>query len=203
MVADASVNIETTGTRLVYENRWMRVREDTIRRRDGSIGIYGVVEKTDFVVIVPVEDDGRPHLVEQYRYPVTGRYWELPQGSWEQEPRAEPMEMARGELREETGLEAHDLCRPPVLKPAAMLIRDSTSSLPPVYRTVRQTGAHEEQDLVTQDFALSEVERMIRDGEIKDATTVAAGPIATKGLAVGPLDRPLASRHACFRSRAC
>src|SRR5215831_20761418 len=106
MAADESVNIETTSTRLVYENRWMRVREDTIRRRDGSIGIYGVVEKPDFVVIVPLEDDGRVHLVEQYRYPVKGRYWELPQGSWEQAPRAEPLEMARGELREETGLEA-------------------------------------------------------------------------------------------------
>ncbi len=106
MAADESVNIETTSTRLVYENRWMRVREDTIRRRDGSIGIYGVVEKPDFVVIVPVEDDGRVHLVEQYRYPVKGRYWELPQGSWEQEPGADPMEMARGELREETGLDA-------------------------------------------------------------------------------------------------
>ena len=35
-----------------------------------------------------------------------GRYWELPQGSWEEAPRAEPLEMARGELREETGLEA-------------------------------------------------------------------------------------------------
>ena len=55
----------------------MRVREDTIRRRDGSTGIYGVVAKPDFVVIVPVEDDGRVHLVEQYRYPVKGRYWEL------------------------------------------------------------------------------------------------------------------------------
>jgi len=106
MTADESANIETTSTRLVYENRWMRVREDTIRRRDGSTGIYGVVEKPDFVVIVPVEDDGRVHLVEQYRYPVKGRYWELPQGSWEQAQGAEPLEMARGELREETGLEA-------------------------------------------------------------------------------------------------
>lgn len=74
MAADERVNIETTSTRLVYENRWMRVREDTIRCRDGSSGIYGVVEKPDFVVIVPVEDDGRLHLVEQYRYPVKGRY---------------------------------------------------------------------------------------------------------------------------------
>jgi hypothetical protein len=40
------------------------------------------------VVIVPVDDDGRLHLVEQYRYPVKGRYWELPKapGSRHQEP---------------------------------------------------------------------------------------------------------------------
>jgi ADP-ribose pyrophosphatase len=74
MAGDESVNIETTSTRLVCENRWVRVREDTIRRRDGSSGIYGVVEKPDFVVIIPVEDDGRLYLVEQFRYPVKGRY---------------------------------------------------------------------------------------------------------------------------------
>jgi ADP-ribose pyrophosphatase len=44
------------------------------------------------------------------------------------------------------------------------------------------TGS-KEQDLVTRDFALSEVERMVRDGEIKDATTVAAlGLLRLKGL---------------------
>ena len=100
------MEIETTGTRIVYENRWMRVREDTIRRQDGSAGVYGIVEKPDFVVVAPVEDDGRLHLVEQYRYPVKGRYWELPQGSWEETPGADPLEVARGELREETGLVA-------------------------------------------------------------------------------------------------
>jgi ADP-ribose diphosphatase len=72
MAADDSVDIETIGTRIVYENRWMRVREDAIRRRDGSSGIYGVIEKPDFVVIVPVDDDGHLHLVEQFRYPVRG-----------------------------------------------------------------------------------------------------------------------------------
>ena len=45
------------------------------------------------------------------------------------------------------------------------------------------TREHEEQDLVTRDFALLEVERMIRDGEIKDATTVASlGLLRLKGL---------------------
>jgi NAD(P)-dependent dehydrogenase (short-subunit alcohol dehydrogenase family) len=60
--------------------------------------------------------------------------------------------------------------------------------------TIRHANrGYEEQDLVTQDFALSEVERMIRDGEIKDATTVAAlGLLRLKGLAVDPPDQTLA-----------
>jgi ADP-ribose pyrophosphatase len=184
MAADESVNIETTSTRLVYENRWMRLREDTIRRRDGSTGIYGVVEKPDFVVIVPDEDDGRVHLVEQYRYPVRGRYWELPQGSWEQKPGADPMEIARGELREETGLHAAQMTYVGHLFEACGYANQG-------YHIFLATGLRhgdldrerEEQDLVTQDFALLEVERMIRDGEIKDATTVAAfGLSRLKGL---------------------
>jgi ADP-ribose pyrophosphatase len=72
--------IKTKASRIVYENRWMRVREDAVERQDGAPGIYGVVEKADFAVIVPL-DNGFIHLVEQYRYLVKGRYWELPQGS--------------------------------------------------------------------------------------------------------------------------
>ena len=140
MAADKSVNIETTSTRLVYENRWMRVREDTIRRRDGSKGIYGVVEKPDFVVIIPVEDDGRLYLVEQFRYPVKGRYWEFPQGSWEQIEGADPLEMARGELREETGLDAAEMTDVGTSsKLAATPIRASTSSSPPACGTATPT----------------------------------------------------------------
>jgi len=86
MAAGNNVDIETLGTRVVYENRWMRVREDAVRRRDGSEGIYGVVEKPAFVVIVPLEEDGGIHLVQQYRCPVGARYWKFPQGSWEQTP---------------------------------------------------------------------------------------------------------------------
>ena len=60
--------IEQTSTRVVYETPHMRLREDGIRRPDGSAGIYSYVEKPDFALIIPVENDGF-HLVEQYRYP--------------------------------------------------------------------------------------------------------------------------------------
>jgi 8-oxo-dGTP pyrophosphatase MutT (NUDIX family) len=92
-------------SRLVYENPWMRVREDAVVRADGSPGIYGVVEKPDFALVIPVDADGL-WLVEQFRYPVGGRYWEFPQGSWENRPEVDPATLAEAELREETGLRA-------------------------------------------------------------------------------------------------
>ena len=57
----------TLSSRTAYENRWIRVREDRIRRPDGSDGLYGVVERSDFVVVVPWQD-GRLTLVDMPGY---------------------------------------------------------------------------------------------------------------------------------------
>ncbi|MDR3515198.1 MAG: NUDIX hydrolase [Azospirillaceae bacterium] len=177
-------DIETMASRVVYENRWMRVREDAIRRADGSDGIYGVVEKTDFVLIVPLDREGRVHLVEQFRYPVRGRYWEFPQGSWEQQPDAAPHDVARGELREETGLDAAALEEIGYLFPGYGYSNQGC-------RVFLATGLgqgpatleHEEQDLITAAFPVAAVVQMICQGEIKDAATVAAfGLLRLKGL---------------------
>jgi len=98
--------IEQTSTRVVYETPHMRLREDGIRRPDGSAGIYSYVEKPDFALIIPVENDGF-HLVEQYRYPVRMRCWEFPQGTLpDMAVAADPEKLAREELRQETGMTA-------------------------------------------------------------------------------------------------
>ena len=64
----------------------MRVREDEILRSNGQKGIYGVVEKEDGAIILPVED-GRVWLVEQFATPFSERALELPQGTWEKADR--------------------------------------------------------------------------------------------------------------------
>jgi 8-oxo-dGTP pyrophosphatase MutT (NUDIX family) len=97
-------------SRIVYANQWMQLREDVIERPDGSQGIYTYVEKPDFALIIPVEHDGF-HLVEQYRYPVSHRSWEFPQGTLTDRQDADPEELARRELAEETGLRAGRLTR--------------------------------------------------------------------------------------------
>lgn len=184
MSHDAARAIETLTSNTVYRNRWMTVREDTIRRQDGSDGLYGVVEKPDFAVIVPIEDDGALHLVEQYRYPVQSRYWELPQGSWEEAPDIDPLELARAELLEETGLEAGQITHAGHLFQAYGYATQGYHIF--VARHLRrglQAITHEEQDLVSRLFSADAVIRAIGDGGIKDATTVAAlGLLRLKGL---------------------
>ena len=99
--------ITTLSSREVYRNPWMRVREDEILRSNGQRGIFGVVEKDDAAIILPI-DHGRVWLVEQFRYSIEERALELPQGGWEMEVHS-PEELARGELKEELGLHAAEM----------------------------------------------------------------------------------------------
>ncbi|MGA2539069.1 MAG: NUDIX hydrolase [Terracidiphilus sp.] len=99
--------IITLSSREVYRNPWMRVREDEILRSNGTKGIFGVAEKEDAAIILPI-DQGRVWLVEQYRYSIQERALELPQGGWEMEVQ-NPEELARGELKEELGLHAAEM----------------------------------------------------------------------------------------------
>lgn len=100
--------IEQISSRVVYENRWIRVREDRIRRPDGSEGIFSVVDKPDFALVIPAQSDGF-HLVEEYRYPISRRSWAFPQGTFPSGQEGTPEDLARTELAQETGLHAGTL----------------------------------------------------------------------------------------------
>jgi 8-oxo-dGTP pyrophosphatase MutT (NUDIX family) len=91
-------------SRQVYDNPWIAVHEDRVVRPDGEPGIYGVVHFKNIAVgILPIEDD-HVYLVGQHRYPLNLYSWEIPEGGCPEGE--EPLEAARRELREETGLEA-------------------------------------------------------------------------------------------------
>jgi len=175
--------IEQLNSRIVYQNRWMTVREDQIKRRSGIEGIYGVVDKPHFVVIIPHEN-GKVHLVQQYRYPVQERFWEFPQGSWEQEPKKKPEQVAIGELKEETGLIADEMIYVGFQYQGYGYSNQG-------YHIYFATGLtkeekeleDEEEDLVASEFTVQEFEKMLLTGEIKDATTTCAYALARmKGL---------------------
>src|SRR5581483_306423 len=103
------MSIKTLSTREIYRNNWLRLREDQIERSNGARGIYGVIEKDDCAIIIPIEGE-TIYLIEQFRYTIQQRALELPQGGWET-ANVDPEELARGELREETGLTAASMMR--------------------------------------------------------------------------------------------
>jgi len=174
--------IRTTSSRVVYRNRWMSVREDGIVRADGSPGVYGVVEKSDFVVVAAIED-GRVWLVEQYRYPVGGRFWELPQGSHEGRT-TDPLELAAAELREETGIAASSMVHVGKLFEAyGYATQAAHFFLASGLRFGDCDRDAEEQGMVARSFPLGEALAMVADGSIPDAMTAAAfGLLRIKGM---------------------
>ncbi len=177
-------DIKQVASNIVYKNKWMTVREDKVVRASGAEGIYGVVEKPHFVVIAPIQDR-HITLVEQYRYPVQARFWELPQGSWEGSPEADPAALAAGELREETGLIANTMTYVGFQYPCYGYANQGFH----IYLAgdLQQSSATpdaEEEDLISKRFTLDEFEHMLVSGQIKDATTVCAyGLLKLKGLA--------------------
>ena len=166
-------SITTLSSREVYRNHWMRLREDRILRSNGEPGIYGVVEKDDAAIILPIDHD-RVWLVEQFRYTIEERALELPQGGWEMEI-ANPEELARGELKEETGLVAAEVIHLGTLWIAYGFTRQKQHVFlaTGLAQSEREPDA-EEHDLIVRSVTVEEFEQMMLDGKIRDNCTVAA-----------------------------
>ena len=150
-------------------------------RADGSTGVYGVVDKPDFALVIPQDLDGL-WLVEQFRYPVGRRAWEFPQGSWGAGASGSAIDLARSELAEETGLRAGQLRHLGHLYEAYGFCSQGFD----VYlATDLQTGAVDreetEQDMDHRSVSEKEFQRMIQIGEVVDGASLAAYSLLLMG----------------------
>jgi len=163
----------TLSSRLVYENPWIRVREDQVLRPDGQPGIYGVVEfKNRAVGVLPVDDEGCIWLVGQHRYPLNSYSWEIPEGGSPQSETTE--ETARRELKEETGLSAGRL----ELISTAHLSNSVCDEIAYIYRATELSHGESmpegTEELHANRSTWNEVWAMLQRGEITDSITVVA-----------------------------
>jgi 8-oxo-dGDP phosphatase len=167
-------DIRMLASSVVYEDNWMRLRRDEIQRRDGSVGTYAFVEKADFALVIPAENDGF-HLVEEFRYPIGRRTWSFPQGGFPHGASGQPEELARLELAQETGLRARVLVKLGYLHCAHGI---SSQGGHYFLATGLEPGPaereDEEQDMRQAWVPRARFEEMISEGAITDDSTVAA-----------------------------
>lgn len=170
--ARARMPWRTVTTRPVYDNPWMRIREDVAEMPDGRTTIYGVVETHPAVGVLPFLDERTVVLVGQYRYVARDFYWEMPTGGVRDGEAYEAA--AQRELGEEAGYAAgrlHPLCS----FISSKSVVDETchlyvaEALRPVPR-----DADPSEFIEVRAFPFDEVVRMVERSEIRDAMTVIA-----------------------------
>lgn len=163
----------TLSSETVYENPWISVTHYEVLNPAGGPGLYGVVRfKNCAVGVVPVDADGFIHLVGQYRYPLGQYSWELPEGG--APLGSDPLEHAKRELLEETGLESSDWR--PILEmhlSNSVTTEHSRCYLALDVRRTAPPSPDEDEDLKHRTIPFSEALEEIWRGKITDAITVA------------------------------
>lgn len=159
---------------VIYTNPWMTLTEDQIERADGSRGTYAVVHAPDFALVIPYDGE-RYHLVEQYRYPIDGRYWEFPQG-FAGDGTLTPEQIAATELAEEVGLAAGTLTRLGFLHEAYGRCSNGFHAFLATDLTASSTAQPDDEEvgLRTAAFTAEEMWALVEAGSFTDAASLAA-----------------------------
>lgn len=155
-----------------YDNKWITLTEYQVINPAGGRGIYGKVHfKNKAIGIIPIDGNNNTWLVGQFRYALNDYSWEIPEGGGPLN--VDPLEAARRELKEETGLTA---------KRWSLLTRLHTSNSVTDEEGILfvaedlEEGESEreetESDMAVRKLPLREAVEMVMRGEITDSMSM-------------------------------
>ena len=160
------------GEKKIYDNKWIGLTEFDVINPSGGKGIYGKVHFKNFAIgVVPLDEDLNTYLVGQFRFSLNAYTWEIPEGGGPLN--VEPLESAKRELIEETGLVAREWTQ--------IMHLHLSNSVSDEYGLIflarelsqRQAMPEETEQLVVKKVPFEEAYQMVESGEITDSMTVA------------------------------
>ena len=157
----------------IYDNPWINLTEYQVINPSGNPGIYGKIHfKNVAIGVLPLDAELNTYLVGQFRFALNQYSWEMPEGGGPEG--TDPLESAKRELLEETGLKASQWTEIQRLH-LSNSVSDELSILY-LARGLEQFEAEPEEteQLIIRKVPFAEIYRMVCDGEITDSMTVAA-----------------------------
>lgn len=164
---------KTLESELKYDNNWISLTEHQVINPSGGKGIYGEVHFKNIAIgILPLDENYNTWLVGQYRYPLKAYSWEIPEGGG---PFHEaPLESARRELLEETGMRAKNW-REIQRMHLSNSVSDELSIIYVATDLIQGIAMPEEtEQLIVKKLPFDEVYEMVMTGVITDSVSVAA-----------------------------
>lgn len=156
--------------KVVYRAPRFDVEQLAETLEDGRTISRTIVRHPGAVVVLPILEDGRVCLIETYRVAIDRWHLELPAGTMDKG--VSPIELAALELQEETGYLAKKFVHlhtfamsPGILDEKMHLFLASGLTAGP---TAREVGEQMRNILLSW----SEIDRLLRDGQIADAKTL-------------------------------
>jgi len=164
---------KTLESDLKYDNNWISVTEHQVINPSGGKGIYGEVHFKNLAIgILPLDEDYNTWLVGQYRFPLKAYSWEIPEGGG---PLGEdPLESARRELLEETGMSASNWKEIQRMH-LSNSVSDELSIIYVATGLIQGIAMPEEtEELMVKKVPFDEAFEMVMKNEITDSMSVAA-----------------------------
>jgi len=164
---------KTLSSELVYESPWIAIIRNEVINPSGNPGTYSTIHfKNKAIGVIPLEENLNTWIVGQYRFPVNGYSWEIPEGGGK--PDVPYEESAARELIEETGIRAGKL----QLLMTMNLSNSASDEEAIVYvATDLKYGEAEPEEtevLQVKKIPFVELYNMVMNNQISDAITVAA-----------------------------
>ncbi len=160
-------------TKTVYQNPWIRVREDTVITPDGKDGIYGVIESKDSVIVGAINKENEIYLIYSFSYPAQSWQWELPGGGSDGE---EIIQASKRELAEETGIVADEWIELPTTRVCDGLMTEKMHTLIAKGLDFQPKIESEDSNSIEkgQFFSFNTVREMVQSGEIDEGQSITA-----------------------------